>query len=103
MVTFLDSSCAMCSTVSSKSLSTWNETKRKPLLKTRASIALDAEKALLMQRRREPSRAADESISMKMEMAFATPNSYHFNKAVSVQFNGERSICVLPKRRVIEE
>lgn len=56
-----------------------------------------------MQRRREPSRAADESISMKMEMAFATPNSYHFNKAVSVQFNGERSICVLPKRRVIEE
>ena len=98
MVTFLDSSCAICSIVSSKSLSTWNEAKRKPLLKTRASIALDAERALLMQRRREPSRAADDSILMKMEMAFAAPSSYHLNNAVSIQFNGERGICVLPIR-----
>lgn len=51
-----------------------------------------------MQRRREPSRAADESISMKMEMAFAVPSSYHLNNAVSIQFNGERGICVLPIR-----
>lgn len=56
-----------------------------------------------MQRKREPSRAAGESISMKMEMAFAIPSSYHFDTVVSVQFSGKRSICVLSKRRVIEE